>query len=231
MQVSKIKTFLTAYHEWQLSDEGTKYRPLWETQKCWQTHFDLQAKDLRTAYDQALDSKTNRRHYSRQAYNPKRAMLELLEWEPAFVRTSFEDLFNEERDLEGRIQRFGFYCNELFNQFRDAKPKSRLPSHYHNDDYNMVSLYLACQYPAKYAPYSTELLQQVLTQLGAKEIPLAADFPRYTKLLTTLRRFLEEDEKVMEQYATFLRPQDYAEESALLVWHFLKFIAQNPLEE
>ena len=228
MQVSKIKTYLQSYRDWQLSDDGLELRPLWETQLNWQTHFDLEAKNLTRAYSQALDNKTNRRHYSRSGFNPKVAMLEMLDWEPEHVRTIFEDLFNEERDLEGRIQRFAFFCRELFNQYRDARPKSRLADHYHDQDYHMASIYLMGQYPAKYAPYSTDLLQTVLTKLGALDIPPAADFPRYTKLLNTLRPFLVKEEVIMENHnQEFLRSQDYKEESALLVWHFMKHIANH----
>ncbi|MEL6274003.1 MAG: hypothetical protein AAFU03_02710 [Bacteroidota bacterium] len=228
MQVSKIKAYLQTYRDWQLSDAGLAFRPLWETQLNWQTHFELTAKDLKTVYSLALDNKTNRRHYSRSGFNPKVAMLEMLDWEPEHVRTIFEDLFNEERNLEGRIQRFVFYCRELFNQYRDARPKSKLADHYHDHDYHMASIYLTGQYPAKYAPYSTELLQQVLTKLGALDIPPSADFPRYTKLLITLRQFLVNDEHIMQHYSEeFLRSQDYQEESALLVWHFMQHITKE----
>ena len=224
MQVSKIKEFIAQYPAWIPTEESLALRPLWETQQNWQTHFDLAAKDLRSSYDQALSNKTNRRHYRREGYDPKRAMLEMMDWEVEHVRTVFEDLLNEERDLEGRIQRFEFYCRELFNQFRDAKPKSRLPDHFHADDYGMASIYLTGQYPEKYAPYKTRLLQAALRKLGALQIPEVADFPRYIKLLATLRRFVAEDEAVQLAYQEFLRPQDYAGESALLVWHFLQFV-------
>lgn len=224
MQVSKIKEYLATYPAWMLSEAGQKLRPYWETQQNWQDHFDPATKNLRQAYDRALHNDTNRRHYRRENHDPKGAMLELLAWEPEHVRTCFEDLFDEKRDLEGRVQRFAFYCNELFTQFRLAHPKNRRPAHDHDDDYGTISLYLAGQYPATYAPYSTPLLQTALTNLGALDIPTVADFPRYTKLLATLRRFVDQDEAVMAAYAEFLRPQDYAGESALLVWHFLRFV-------
>lgn len=227
MQVSKIKDYVSRYPEWILSDDSLKLLPLWETQQNWQAHFDLNAKDLRSSYDKSLNNDTNRRHYRREGYDPKSAMLEMLDWEPEHVRTIFEDLFSEERDLEGRVQRFVFYCRELFNQYRDAKPKSRLPDHFHDDDYGMASLYLTGQYPEKYAPYKTELLKNSLQKLGALKIPEVADFPRYVKLLATLRKFLAEDEKVNTAYAEFLRPQDYPGESALMVWHFLRFVNAN----
>ncbi|SEQ95748.1 hypothetical protein [Neolewinella agarilytica] len=229
MQVPKIDAAILAFQDWILTDEALAYLPLWETQKNWQTHFNVEAKDLAESYDLALDSKTNRRHYRRGGYDPKRAMLAIMRWEPDFVREAFRDLFSEDRDLEGRVGRFGFYINELFNRFRDAHPKDRTPSHNHDDDYNMVSLYLMGQYPEKYAPYSTALLQTICEKLGAKTVPPAADFARYTKLLQTLRGFLLKDELVMERYAAALRESDYQEESALLVWWFFKMVEKEDL--
>jgi hypothetical protein len=153
--------------------------------------------------------------------------LTLMRWEPEFVREAFRDLYSEDRQLEGRIQRFVFYVNELFNRFRDQHPKDKTPSHFHEDDYNMVSVYLMGQYPEGYAPYSTELLHTLCTRLGAKDVPPAADFPRYTKLLKTLRSFLTKDEDVMNAYQAALREQDYPGESALLVWWFFKMVAEE----
>lgn len=226
MQVPKIKAYLAKFPEWIATEEAQALLPLWETQQNWQTHFNVEARDLAAVYDAALDSKTNRRHYRRGGYDPKTAMLKLMRWEPDFVRDAFRDLFSEDRQLEGRIQRFVFYVNELFNRYLDQHPKEHLPTHHHDDDYNMVSLYLTGQYPATYAPYSTSLLMLVCSRLGAKEIPPAADFPRFTKLLKTLRRFLTEDEATMAAYEATLRPQDYQDTSALLVWWFFKMVGE-----
>jgi hypothetical protein len=227
MQVPKITAAVESFREFLTTDDALALLPLWETQQNWQTHFNAEAKDLAASYDLALDSKTNRRHYRRGGYDPKRALLAIMRWEPDFAREAFRDLFSEERDLEGRIGRFGFYINELFNRYRDAHPKDRTPSHSHDDDYNMVSLYLMGQFPDIYAPYSTEMLKTICEKLGAKTVPPAADFPRYIKMLQTLRRFLTEDEVVMERYTALLRPEDYQGESALLVWAFLKFVVKT----
>ncbi len=222
---------MTAFHEWMNTDAAHAYLPYWETQQHWQVHFELETKNLAASYDAALDSKTNRRHYRRGGYDPKRSMLAIMEWEPDFVRDAFRDLYSENRDLEGRIQRFVFYVNELFNRYRDAKPKARIPTHYHDDDYNMVSIYLMGQFPEKYAPYSTPLLQKVCQELGAKDVPVAADFPRYTKLLKTLRPFLEQEPGLMDTYHGNLRSVDYAGDSALLVYWFFLSLDEAPAHE
>ena len=223
MQVPKIKAYVGGFTEWIATEEAQQYLPYWETQKNWQDNFDVETRDLAASYDAALDSKTNRRHYRRGGYDPKRSLLAIMEWEPDFVRDAFRDLYSEDRDLEGRIQRFVFYINELFNRYRDAKPKARIPTHYHDDDYQIVSIYLMGQFPKKYAPYSTELLQTVCTKLGAKTVPPAADFPRYTKLLQTLQPFLQDD-VLLENYRAMLRDIDYQEETALLMFLFFKYV-------
>lgn len=227
MQVPKIKHYAQQFKEWMPTEAAKTLLPYWETQKNWQEHFDVEAKDLATIYDKALDSKTNRRHYRRGGYDPKRSMLALMEWEPDFVRDAFRDLFSEDRDLEGRIQRFVFYVNELFNRYRDSKPKARIPTHYHDDDYGMVSIYLAGQFPRTYAPYSTERLQRLCERLGAKSVPQAADFPRYTKLLATLRPFLVEDEELVTIYDAQLREVDYQQDTALLPFWFFRFVTRD----
>lgn len=226
MQVAKIKEYIHAYRAWQLSEPAKAFLPYWETQQQWQQHFDLLAADFAASYSAALSSQTSRRHYSRSAYEPKAALLEMITWDKELVRVGLEDLFLERRSLEGRLQRFVLYCDELFKQYRQAKPTSKLPDHYHQDDYQMATLYLACQYPTVYTPYSTPLLQVCLKKLGAKDIPLVADVPRFVKLLATLRRFITADAVLMQQHQTFLRPQDYQGESALLVWHWMQFVAQ-----
>ena len=230
MQVPKINAAVTNFRTWLTTEAAEQYLPLFETQQNWQDHFNVEAKNLAEVYDLALDSKTNRRHYRRSGYDPKTAMLRILGSETEFARDAFRDLFSEDRDVDGRVGRFEFFINELWNRYRDSHPKERLPDHYHRDDYAMASLYLMGQYPAKYAPYSTELLQKVCTDLGAKTVPEAADFGRYVKLLQTLRSFLVKDAEVMANYERLLREGDYGGESALLVYLFFRSLGGAALE-
>ncbi|NJC25369.1 hypothetical protein [Neolewinella antarctica] len=226
MQVPKINAAVEAFRTWLTTEEAEKYLPLFETQQNWQDNFNVEAKNLVEVYDKSLDSKTNRRHYRRGGYDPKTAMLAILGSETAFARDAFRDLFSEDRDVEGRVGRFEFFINELWNRYRDAHPKDRTPDHYHRDDYAMASIYLMGHYPEKYAPYATELLQSVCTKLGAKSVPVAADFGRYVKLLRTVRGFLEKDELVMANYQALLREGDYAGESALLSYLFFRSLGE-----
>ena len=223
----KIKSYLQQYHKWQISETGLALRHFWETQANWQAHFELENTDLAASYEKALSSQSSRRHYSRRAFEPKKVMLALLRYEPELARATFEDLLREGHTLDGRLSRFGVYIQELFKRYLEAKKDTPWGDHFHGDDYFMPCLYLACQYPDRYVPYQTEVLIKVCQRLGARNLPQAADPVRFMKLAKLLDRFVQEDEKLLEQYRNeFLRPEDYQEESLLLSWHFMCFIAE-----
>lgn len=226
MQVPKIKSYLAQYQHWQVSETGLSLRHFWETQANWQANFELEATDLANAYDQALSSQSSRRHYSRQAFEPKEVMLALLRHEPELARATFEDLLREGHTLDGRLSRFGVYIQELFKRYLEAKKESPWGDHFHGDDYFMPTLYLSCQYPDRYLPYDTETLLKICERLGARNPPQAADPVRLMKLAKLLDRFLQADAPLQEQYrGKFLRPIDYQGETLLQSWHFMRFIA------
>ena len=45
-------------------------------------------------------------------------------FDPLTVRLMFDDLFNETREVEGRIGRFLFGCDELLRDYKRANPTS-----------------------------------------------------------------------------------------------------------
>ena len=49
------------------------------------------------------------------------------------VRLMFEDLFNETREVDGRVGRFLFGCDELFRDHRRDHPLSPENDHFHGD--------------------------------------------------------------------------------------------------
>lgn len=228
MQVKKIQAYIERYRDWLLRPAAGERLYYWESQQHWQREWDLAAPDLRTVYDRSLDNQQTRRLWAREAYDPKRMMLAFMAQEPEFARSIFQDLFNEDKTVEGRVGRFLFYCDEMMSHYRDAHPRSKDTGHYHDPD--MVLLYLSFQYPDRYAPYQEERFLQLLRQLGAANIPLVGDLERHVKLMRTLQTFLRKDAVVVERHAARLRPgRDYPGESLLLSFDFGCFVTENPL--
>lgn len=228
MQVKKIQAYIERYRDWLPTRAAEQRLYYWESQQHWQREWDLAAPNLREVYDRSLDNRQTRRLWAREAYDPKRMMLAFLDNEPEFVRSIFLDLFNEAKEIEGRLGRFLFYCEEMMAHYREAHPRTKDTGHYHDPE--MVSLYLSFQYPAAYAPYEATRFLQLLRQLGAANIPLVGDFARHCKLMRTLQTFLNKDGQVLARHTARLRPnRDYAGESLLLSFDFACFVTDNPL--
>lgn len=154
-------------------------------------------------------------------------MLEFWKMDAQMVRMMFDDLFNETRNVEGRIGRFVFGCDELLNDFRRKFPLSAENDHFHGD-HRMIALYLAFRYPELYAPYDFPTFQRTMTHFGARDIPQQNDLPRYFKVLRTLTAFLEKDGAVEPAMKKHLRPQKHFQgKTLLLAEDFCRFAAEE----
>lgn len=228
MQLHRIREYIEAYRKWLPSQAARERLYYWESQRIWQEHWDLEAPDLRTVYDRSLDNSQTRRLWKREAYEPKRMLLEFLEMESEFVRPMFKDLFDESKSVDGRADRFVFYCDQLLEQYRKAHPLAIDTRHYHGDGYEMISLYLAFQYPDRYAPYQADRFLQLLQAVGAHNIPPVGDFARHCKVMRTLQTFLLKDEELMANHAQRLAsPALYQEPSLLLAFDFVVFVVSR----
>lgn len=227
MQLHKLKDYLGQYTEWLGSRAAEKRLHYWESQSIWQQHWDKDALDFGAMYEQSLQNSKTRRLWKREAYEPKRMMRNFIAMDSHFVHSMFMDLFNEDKDSHSRADRFVFYCDQLLQQYRQQYPAKIDNSHYHDDGYEMLSLYLSFQYPEKYAPYDGERQRVLLQKLGAANVPLAGDFPRHVKLMRTLQNFINKEEALLSRHQQRLRPLHYQQESLLLAFDFSCFVAEQ----
>lgn len=226
MQLHKIKAYIEAYKNYLQSPQAYQLVHYWESQAHWQSNWDAEAKDWRLMYDGCLQNSVTKRLWKREAYEPKHMMMAFIELDQYFVQSMFDDLFDENKDVHSRADRFVFYCDQLMMQYRAKYPMRVDTGHYHDDNYEMISLYLSFQYPDLYAPYQAERFLTLLKRIGAANIPPAGDFPRHVKVMRTLHNFLLKDEMLLELHQARLSPQHYADNSLLLCFDFVCFICQ-----
>jgi hypothetical protein len=225
MQLKKLQHYFADYSAWLCGREADARLYYWDSQRRWQQHWDMQAPDLRAGFQAALDNARTRRLWSREGFEPKRMMLLFMEMEPEFVRSMFIDLFDEKRDLSGRADRFVFYCDQLMSQYRERFPLKKEGSHYHNDDYGMVSLYLTFQYPNRHAPYEAGRLRSLLERLGAPDLPVGGDFERHAKVMRTIYQLMQKEGALMANHRARLDPSlHYMDDSLLLAFDFACFV-------
>ncbi|MCC6724696.1 MAG: hypothetical protein IT258_09310, partial [Saprospiraceae bacterium] len=142
MNLQKLNDTIAEYANFLRSNpQHDPYMP-WESQRVFQENWEVEALDFRTMFDRSLENSRSRRLWKREHYEPKDMMLRFIEMNREFVRQVFQDLFNESKEIEGRIGRFSYHCDELLAAWHEERPGSKLNSHYHNDGYQMVALYL-----------------------------------------------------------------------------------------
>lgn len=224
MQLKRIQHYIHRYQNFLESDQAIDRLHIWESQQVFQQIWDMDREDLSQMYDHSLQNSKTKRLWKREAYEPKRIMQEFWELQPELVRHYFFDLFNEDKQIDGRADRFVYYCDELLKEYIKENPNSIENSHYHNDNYWMVSLYLTFRYPDIYCLYDSFTFRALLRKLGSPDIPKTNDLPRFFKVMRTLYNFLQKEEKLMELHQQRLEPgRHYTEKSLLLVYDFYQF--------
>lgn len=221
MQLQRIQAQIAAYREG-LGQSALRY--VWDVQADFQRHWDLGAADLEGMFDRSIQSQVNRRLWNREHFQPKAVMLHFIRLEPDQVRLMFRDLFQQEKDLSGRIGRFRFMADEMLDLYRSRGRRPLLAGHDQNEE--AMSLYLALRYPGQCAPYDHGAFVAALRDFQVKDIPVQADVDRWFKVARTLQGFLIKDQALMEAYEAFLGDrQAYPEGTLLLAWDFVRFVA------
>jgi len=228
MNLQKIEAYIQYFKTYLKSKAAVEELYKWESQKVFQDNWNIEDPNLLEVYDRSLKNSQTSRLWKDGTYRPKEVMLILGELSPEYLGHIFGDLFNEEKNVADRLDRFIFYCNDLLNEYKIQYPLKIENNHYH--DYFILSLYLSFHYPEQYTFYNFDTFKQSLIHLGSRNIPELNDIERFFKISRTLWKFLEKDEEVWKLHQKRLYSDIfYKEKSLLLVHEFFKVIASKKL--
>lgn len=211
MQLDLLHDYIEAFQAGRNEDHWISF---YEAVDNFQANWNLESEDLSEMYNASLHSMHSRRWWNREAFEPKKVMLAFCKLEPDFCKHAFRDLFDENKAIDGRVERFVFYCGELLDLLKESSPKSKIRSHYHDKEYQMPFLYLALRFPQQYAPYDFEGFCQFLEKVGSRQIPPTHDLERYPKVVKTLSNMLTKHEII----------SDYP---GMLVYEFMSFVTER----
>ena len=124
MVVAKIQTAIADYQQWLQSLRHHPQEHLWESVAHFQQHWNLDTPDPAAMFEQCFYNSQTRRLWQTEQWQPKAMMERFWGYSPGTVRLMFDDLFNETREVEGRIGRFLFGCDELLRDYRRDHPTS-----------------------------------------------------------------------------------------------------------
>lgn len=225
MQLKKIQEALDQFKTHLGSEAKEEHLYIYESQKIFQENWNLESSDPALMYNRSLNNTQTRRLWNREHYEPKRMMLEFWRMQPDFVKQMFQDLFDENKKVDGRVGRFVFYCDELLTEFLEKHPRSREGKHFHQDGYQIVSLYLAFRYPDQYCLYHFDRFKRLLIALGTPDIPATHDFDRFCKVVKTLWGFMQKDAELMAAHRDRLEEgKHFQGESLLPVYELMQII-------
>ncbi|MEN0006377.1 MAG: hypothetical protein AAF798_19650 [Bacteroidota bacterium] len=230
MQLSILKEWIERFKKYLAKPQSRALLHLYESQQLFAQHWDTEAADFATMYDQSLQNNTTKRLWKREAYEPKRLLLAFTTLDADYLRFIFRDLFNEAIEPATRASRFIFHCDELLQQYKTTNPRSIDNNHYH-DDYQMVCLYLAFRYPKQYTLYHQEAFQAFLRLLNSRNILESHDMERFFKIMRTVQKLLLKEEELIQCHlARFPQANADLREHLLLAYEFYRFCTASQVK-
>ncbi|MEZ4949380.1 MAG: hypothetical protein R2784_08335 [Saprospiraceae bacterium] len=197
MNLKKINELISVFKK-DLLDPAYSYpQTIYEIQQNWQNEWDLEQLDFYAMYNSSLENRNTRRFWVGENYEPKKMMLEFIKMEKEFVREMFRDLFNTEKDLMSRMDRFVFHCDSLLEEYKSKNRSSIVNRHFHDDGYKMVSLYLSMEYPDSFAYFDRDSFERFLAAVDAKFVAGINDIERYSKVAKIVFGFMQKDPEFM----------------------------------
>jgi len=209
----KFITFLTRQSDY---EEIYKYENISNFRK----HWDLSELDLKTMYDNSFKSKLSGRLWGGTVDSAKSIMLLFIDTNKEFVRSMFRDLYNESKELNGRIDRFIFHCDQMLDEVK--KTTDKFDRHFH-EDATMPFLYLCFSDPKVYPLYDYNLFRNTLPLFETRSVPENFEIDRYYKLSKAIYTIISKDTNLVTLHQSLI-PEAYGiEANMLLLDDFLRF--------
>ena len=224
MNLRTIEQQRAAFKKYLSTEDARQFLYWYESQAVFQEQWDFDAPDFASMYDRSLANQQTRRLWKREQHYPKQLLLRLLREFPELGKEMFKDLYRDQNHIEGRVSRFIYHCDQLLAAWKKNHPDSVENNHYHDDEYQMVFLYLSFRFPDLYGFYFFPAFREFLQLTQAKEPPLTHDVERYVKTCRVLYKLITKEEGLLEaHWARLDDDMHYKEPSLLLVSEFLLF--------
>ncbi len=200
MNLQKINQHILEYKKL-INDPEYDGWYLWEGVHNCQQNWNIDAIDFGAMYRKCFD--TNAILWQLDHYNPVKAMINYININEDLARAMFKDLFNEQKEITGRISRFIFQCDEFYKIDRQSREK--VLSHEHGDK-RMIFVYLAFRYPEKYSLFDFQSFRTFLQEIGSAQTLQIQDTDRFIKVCRTLAILIAKDDDLIQLVNQHISP-------------------------
>lgn len=206
MNLKKLKRLIELYkRDFNKIHDKEIYK--WEAVKMFQDNWDLEAPDITTMIANSF-SKTGNLMDSGQ-YFPRRMLTAYAKQRPNDLKPIFENLYNEDIDLTGRIETFQNEIRSLHDKILD-KDKSTY------QDQRAVMVYLCLRYPDRYFLYKFEMFKEFIDKIDYDYEPKGGkseNIIQYLNLCNLIREEIIKDNELIKLHQGRLRENHFYDSS------------------
>lgn len=219
----RLKEALRQYKKDFVATHWNEEKYKWEAVKCFQDNWDIHAADFEDMLSQSL-SKTSNLLASINNF-PAGMIIEFAHAAPEKVRAMYMDLFDESKDVFGRIESFKKQSNILL-----IKYKSTAKQHYQHE--NAITTYLWLRYPDKYYVYKYSEARSVSNKLDSnykfKKGSYTDNLKSFYDFYNEIRESLKRDSTLIDLFKSQLTDDCYPDsELRTLTFDVVFYISRN----
>lgn len=200
----RLKEALRQYKKDFVATHWNEEKYKWEAVKCFQDNWDIHAADFENMLSQSL-SKTSNLLASTNNF-PAGMIIEFAHAAPEKVRAMYMDLFDESKDVFGRIESFKKQSNILLKKY-----KSTAKQHYQHE--NAITTYLWLRYPDKYYVYKYSEARSVSNKLDSnykfKKGSYTNNLKSFYDFYNEIRESLKRDSTLIDLFKSQLTDDCY----------------------
>lgn len=188
MNLEKIKSYIQSYKEhFERVNHHELYK--WRAVKQFQDHWNIDAPDFQNMLLESLSLTFNLLDSGK--YFPKRMLQHYANNQPELIRSYFKELYNEENDINERIETFR-------NNFRILNENYQAISHY--QDHRAIIVYLALRFPDRYYFYKQRMFKSFIKKVDYGYKSLAGrieNISQFNNLCDVVKHELSKDQELI----------------------------------
>lgn len=197
----------------------------WKAVKLFNENWNIENKDILDTISRSFEEAGNL--LSSNMYFPFGMLKGFAEKEPNTIREMFNNLYDENKDLEKRINEFINSSNELLNKYWDSSKN-------HYQDLHAISVYLSFKYPDKYYIYKPSVSKKICKYL---EHDIFSDdkvqvYINYIQVCKKVNEYIKKDKELINIVDDKLKALNYnfKDDYAMLTMDIMHFGGNSYLD-
>lgn len=195
MKVERIQFYKQGFIQYLMDESSEIQMDKYHFIASWSEHWDLDALDLKSRFEKTFENPFSTNLWGGSNQSMKSEMLRMLDQDKEFIRLSFENLFQEGKDLGLRMDRFLHHLDEAYKEIKRKDLKAI--HHEHNRSNSM--LYLIGAFPTAYCLHDYATFKEMMIRLESRTIPMEIEIERYFKSMRAIYKILTKDDPTLEQ--------------------------------